>query len=128
MPGGFLRRRSLVTSIGLVLALPCPARAAPAETLDALFADLRRCLSGSRGTDGSDLTIVFSLRRNGSLIGTPRISHAELPGNRAEQQQFLASVASAFARCLPLDITDGLGGAIAGRPMRFRIVLGRRSA
>src|ERR1039458_3163637 len=67
------------------------------------------------------MTIVFSLKRDGSLLGTPRISHAKLLGDEQAQRDFAKSILAAFGKCLPISITDGLGGALAGRPMSFRI-------
>jgi hypothetical protein len=34
-------------------------------------------------------------------------------------------VTSAIDGCLPLDVTPGLGGAIAGRPIALRVVRGQ---
>jgi hypothetical protein len=31
-------------------------------------------------------------------------------------------VLGSIARCFPLPITDGLGGAVAGRPLRLRVM------
>lgn len=96
---------------------------APANTLQELFSQLDNCLVVPNGAAGSELTVVFSLRRNGSLLGRPRISFAKLRGSAAEQRTFVEGVASAFDKCLPGSITDGLGGAIAGRPLSMRFVV-----
>jgi hypothetical protein len=58
------------------------------------------------------------------LLGKPRITHSYLLGDIDEQKAFVADAIGALAMCLPVNITDGLGGAIAGRPLSLRI--GRR--
>jgi hypothetical protein len=98
----------------------------PANTLQELFSQLDHCLAVPNGATGSELTVVFSLRRDGSLLGRPRISFAKLPGPAADQRAFAEGIASAFDRCLPALITNGLGGAIAGRPLSMRFVVRAR--
>jgi hypothetical protein len=92
-----------------------------------LFSQLDHCLVAPNGATGSELTVVFSLRRDGSLLGRPRISFAKLSGPTADQRAFAAGIASAFDRCLPALITDGRGGAIAGRPLSMRYVVRARA-
>ncbi len=98
----------------------------PANTLRELFAELNSCLVTPRGHVGSELTIVFSLRRDGALLGKPKITFAKLPGDVSEQHKFAESIEVAFNKCLPVSITDGLGGAIAGRPLSMRFVIRAR--
>jgi hypothetical protein len=114
----------LVAALALMLA-PSEPRAsdAPANSLRELFGTLNRCLQAPKGSVGSELTIVFSLRRDGSLLGKPRITFAKLPGDVSEQRVFADSIDAAFNKCLPVAITDGLGGAIAGRLLSIRFVI-----
>lgn len=111
-----------VVSLAAGTAEPQSLRA-PANTLQELFSQLDNCLVVPNGAVGSELTVVFSLRRDGSLLGRPRISFAKLQGSATEQRAFAEGVASAFNKCLPASITDGLGGAIAGRPLTMRFVV-----
>src|SRR5271166_2275737 len=122
----FARRQTLGAILAFALALtPSEALPAPADTLHELFAQLDECLTSRsvRGAAGSELTVVFSLRRDGSLLGKPRITFAQLSGSPAAQRAFAQGIASAFEHCLPARITDGLGGAIAGRPLSMRFVI-----
>ncbi|MGH1573438.1 hypothetical protein ACRAWG_25695 [Methylobacterium sp. P31] len=66
--------------------------------------------------------MLFSLKRDGSLQGQPQITHSYLLGDMEAQRTFIAGALAAVARCLPLAVTDGLGGAIAGRPLRLRLI------
>jgi len=66
------------------------------------------------------LRIAF--KRNGEVLGQPRITYYRA-GTQAEQREpFTRSVREAFERCTPLPFTKGLGGAVAGRPFLFRFV------
>jgi hypothetical protein len=98
------------------------AAAAPANTLRELSAELDACAL-QRGIDANaELTIVFMLNRRGQVIGKPRITHSRLPEDPAARGRIVANVARAIDLCLPLPITDGLGGAIAGRPIAIRLM------
>jgi len=118
------RRKFLGPTLASALCLwPSDALPALANTLQELFAQLDGCLAGVRGAAGSELTVVFSLRRDGSLMSKPRITFAHLSGGPAEQRDFARGFATAFDRCLPARVTDGLGGALAGRPLSMRFIL-----
>lgn len=121
-----VRRATLLPMIvgAFVLAFPKPsdAKSAPANSLQELYAAFGECVKVPGGVTGSELTVIFSLRRDGSLLGKPRISHAHLLGSAAEQRDFVGRVLETFSRCLPIKLTEELGGAVAGRPMSFRII------
>jgi hypothetical protein len=116
------RRVLTPATLTLLLAVSSEAKCAPANSLRELYAAMGDCVKAPAGLPGSEVTIVFSLKRNGALLGKPRISHAKLLGDANDQTGFVGGVLAAFDRCLPVSITEGLGGAIAGRPMRFRVV------
>jgi hypothetical protein len=117
-------RRSILT-LGAWAALVGPAAAAPANTLKEMYAQLNRCVSVHLPQAGTDVTLQFMLNRRGGLIGKPRLNHALWPKN-SDPRDAAAAVASDFDRCLPLDITDALGGAIAGRLIFYRLHTGPR--
>ena len=74
------------------------------------------------GVSGSEITLVYSLRSDGSLLGKPRISHAKLSRDKAAQGDFLAATLEVFAHCLPISITNALGRAITGPRIRLRLI------
>ena len=117
---------SAMAILALVALLPGAAEAAPANTLRELWAQLGQCLQTAEGAEGLDLTIVFSLTRDGALLGKPRITHSK-PLADADSRRAAISLARAMNKCLPASITDALGGAIAGRTLALR-VLGKRKA
>ncbi len=57
-----------------------PARADPANTLHAMGQRLQACLDGAHSADelppGSEITILYALRRDGSLLGKPWMTHS----------------------------------------------------
>jgi hypothetical protein len=112
--------------VAAALVVARPALAAPANTLQELFANLGVCMKGVSGDPGEQLTIAFSLKRDGSLFGKPKIAYSRLPSDPGARNAFLDDVASRFNACLPTPITDGLGGAIAGRRLTIRFVIPRR--
>lgn len=119
--------------IGLLCAAP-PAFAAPAGTMNEMWDQFRSCLVvDARGAEkapvwaqSGEVTVRFSLRRDGSLIGRPHITFFRLPPGEAEKRVILDAFAVALNRCLPLQITESLGGAIAGRPLALRMKFGER--
>jgi hypothetical protein len=124
MPTALLKIR-IIVSLVLLAASTIDATGAPANTLVDLRRELSVCVKAPVASVGSEITIVFTLKRDGSLLGRPRITHSHLLGDAEAQEAFVADAVAALAKCLPADITDGLGGAIAGRPIAIRI--GRRA-
>jgi hypothetical protein len=108
----------------LALCAAAPTQAAPANTLKDMFHQLSGCLSRESGVGeswrGAEMTLRFSLRRDGSLIGKPHITYSRLPTDEADKRRVIETIATAMDRCLPVKITDGLGGAIAGRMIAYR--------
>jgi hypothetical protein len=119
--------RTAVAAMGVAISCFATSSAAKADanTLRELYVDLNKCLATAavRGAPGSELTIVFSLRRDGGLLGKPRVSFWSSKGGADQQRDFANQVATAFDKCLPISITDALGGAIAGRPLSMRFVV-----
>jgi hypothetical protein len=97
----------------------CGSRAA-VSTIDEMFDALFACWQAPAGSEGMEITLLFSLRRDGTLIGKPRATWLKLKGDEDEQRAFVASVLQALDRALPMPFTASMGGAIAGRPLAPR--------
>lgn len=119
----------------LAVVAASPALAKPAGSLNELFAQFRGCLAPPAGAlpemapvgaQTGEVTLRFSLRRDGALVGRPHITFARLPAGEAQKRVLLEAFAAALDRCLPVQITDALGGAIAGRPLTLRVNFGAR--
>src|SRR4051812_7326887 len=93
---------------------------APINTLSELFPMLTRCWSAPAGGEGSMVTVGITLRRDGTVFGQPTITYSRPTGDTGAQKRFVASALTTLAACTPVAITDGLGGAIAGRRIFIR--------
>jgi len=99
-------------------------------TIRAVFAALRSCWVPPAKEDfqpGTQLSVRLSFKRNGEIFGKPRVTYVTpgLPGH--VRQAYWDAVEAAVERCTPLAFTDGMGGALAGRPFAIRFV-DKRSA
>jgi len=99
--------------------------AGPANTLRELFDAMSTCWKPpplDRARPGTQITIRFSLNRAGELLGEPRFTYStpNLPAETKAAYQH--AVATSLTRCAPFSLSDGLAGAIAGRPISIRII------
>lgn len=93
-----------------------------ANTLEELGRHFSSCLAKTPLPSGSQVTIRFALRRDGTAFGKPRISYSRLNGDSDQRRRFLVETAKAIDSCLPLKVTPALGAAIAGR--LFSVTIG----
>lgn len=98
--------------------------ATPAGTLAELGRQLDVCLSRSPLPTGSQVTIVFMMKRDGSIFGKPQITFSHLEGDAEARRRFVDDAEHAIDSCMPLKVTRALGAAIAGR--MFSVRLGRQ--
>ena len=112
----------------VLFARTAPLCAAPANTLQELYQSIGHCLMAAGGARGGEITFSFSLRRDGGLIGKKRVTYAKLSEDGANSSRdaaarnlWIENVGAAFDHCLPAQISDSLGGAIAGQPLAIRI-------
>jgi hypothetical protein len=119
-----MRNLAVAAVLGLTLATHGAAQTASPEVehIRDIGAAIRKCWRSPGGPEGSELTVIFSFKRNGEVLGKPRISYSKLVGDEADQKAFVASVLQAISKCTPLHLSDGLGGAVAGRPFAMRFI------
>jgi hypothetical protein len=127
--GQDLRITLILMGQGKVKTEP-PAAAAPTvgarlNTIRDVFTALRTCFAGALGEPGSQqlsATIRFSFTRHGEIFGEPRFTYVQPGLTQDTKQNFERAIGHALVGCMPLPFTDGLGGALAGRPFSIRIV------
>jgi hypothetical protein len=104
------------------------------DTIGDLFAALRSCWSpppADSAREGMQMSVRFSFKRSGEIIGTPRLTYATAGVPAETRAAYLKAINASLNACLPLKFTGGLGGALAGRPIAIRYVdnrdLGKQS-
>ena len=95
------------------------------DTIGDLFAELRSCWSpppADTAREGMQISVRFSFKRSGELFGTPRLTFATAGVPTDTRDTYLKAINTSLGACAPLKFTDGLGGALAGRPILIRYV------
>jgi hypothetical protein len=95
------------------------------NTLQGLFAALRFCWNPppvDHEFAEIAVTVRFSLKSTGELVGPPRITSLTPGLPEPTANAYRESVITSFNRCLPLPLSAGLGGAIAGHPIAIRFI------
>ena len=95
------------------------------DSIGDLFAALRSCWSppqASSAREGMQMSVRFSFKRSGEIIGSPRLTFATAGVPADTRATYLKAINASLTACLPLKFTGNLGGAIAGRPIAIRYV------
>jgi hypothetical protein len=95
------------------------------DTIGDLFAELRSCWSppdADSAQEGMQMTVRFSFKRSGEMIGAPRLTFATQGAPADLRATYLKAINNSLDACLPMKFTDDLGGALAGRPIAIRYV------
>src|SRR6202047_233966 len=95
------------------------------NTIGDLFAALRSCWSpppAEAAREGMQMSVRFSFKRSGEIIATPRMTYATAGVPSDVRATYLKAINASLDACVPLKFTDGLGGALAGRPIAIRYV------
>jgi hypothetical protein len=123
-----------VQVIGGALALAALASDAVAEparlnTMKDMGAALQACWVPppvDQSRPGMQITVQMSFKRNGELLGHPRITFESAGASDDERLAYRLAVAEMLKRCSPLPFTDALGNAVAGRPFTMRFIDDRK--
>ena len=90
------------------------ANAEPLKTMDQVGAALSACWTPPPGSANSSVTLSFSFKRDGTLIGPPRPTEIKVAGDEAARKQFVDAAIMALQACLPLDFAPAIADGIAG--------------
>jgi hypothetical protein len=99
------------------------------NTLRELFAELRACWRPpvvEHMRSGMDLSVRFSFKRDGNILGEPRFTYVSRAATAAQRDVYRQAVLDSLTACAPLPFTAGLGGAVAGRPIVVRYIDDRK--
>ncbi|HVQ70011.1 MAG TPA: hypothetical protein VMT08_21160 [Bradyrhizobium sp.] len=117
-----LRRRPPVwfAAALLWLASAAHAQAQPEQidTIKGVYAKLYSCWRPPPASRANpiDITVVVSFNREGAILGQPRITYETENAGEDDRIAYRIAVMETLQRCSPLPFTEGLGGAVAGRP------------
>jgi hypothetical protein len=95
------------------------------DTIGDLFAALRSCWTpppADSARAGMQMSVRFSFKRTGEIIGTPRMTFATAGAPADVRATYLKAINASLGACMPLKFTGGLGGALAGRPIAIRYI------
>jgi hypothetical protein len=110
----------------LVLTVSAAATAQPVEpvnTIKDVFARIRACWrppAPSRAHPNIDITVIVSFNREGHILGRPRVTHESEQADDNDRLMYRIAVMEALQRCTPLPFTEGMAGAVAGRPFTIQ--------
>ena len=110
-----------VLLLGL-LASAAPAQPAEVNTIKEAFAKLYSCWRPPPVSRANpiDITVVVSFNRAGEILGHPRISYESQQATDNDRLMYRVAVMEALQRCTPMPFTEGMAGAVAGRPFAIR--------
>jgi hypothetical protein len=97
----------------------------PLDSIREIFAALRACWVPPPKVEawhGMEYTIRFAFKRDGEIVAPPRMTYASHDAPADVRDIYRDAVGAAFKRCTPLHFSDGMGGAVAGRPIAIRFV------
>ena len=95
------------------------------DSIRAMFAALRACWvppPKDEARHGMEYTIRFALKRDGEILAPPRVTYASHDAPAGVRDLYRDAVDAALKRCTPRHFSDGMGGAVAGRPIAIRFV------
>ena len=97
----------------------------PLDSIRDMFAALRACWvppPKDEARPGMEYTIRFAFKRDGEIVAPPRVTYASHDAPADVRDVYRDAVNAALKRCTPLHFSDGMGGAVAGRPIAIRFV------
>ena len=95
------------------------------DSIGAMYAALRACWvppPKDEARHGMEYTIRFAFKRDGQIVAPPRVTYASHDAPADVRDIYREAVNAALKRCTPLHFSDGMGGAVAGRPIAIRFV------
>jgi hypothetical protein len=95
------------------------------DSIRDMFAALRACRVPplkDEARHGMEYTIRFALKRDGTMIAAPRMTYSSHEVSAATRDVYRDAIDAALKRCTPLHFSQGMAGAVAGRPIVIRFV------
>jgi len=118
-----------LVSVALATGAVAEKATVPLNTLKAIEVALQACWVPppiNQARPGMQITVMMSFNRSGELFGQPKITFESIGASNDERLAYRIAVAQMLKRCTPLQFTDALGNAVAGRPFRMRLIDARK--
>lgn len=93
------------------------------NTIPEVFKRLAKCFKPPRlprGHPGLQITFIVAFTKTGELFGKPKITYESEYATDDDRLLYRTALMEALQRCSPMPFTEGLGDAVAGRPLRMR--------
>jgi hypothetical protein len=102
----------------LALTPSAPAQVQQLDTIKDVVVRLHSCWKPPPLSQANpiDITVIVSFNREGAILGHPRITYESENASDNDRLKYRVAVMETLQRCTPLPFTEGLGGAVAGRP------------
>jgi hypothetical protein len=125
-------RSTLVWFVAALLLSSTCAQAQPEQvnTIRDVFAKLKTCWKpppASLANPGIDITVIVSFNRKGDILGHPRITYESEQATDNDRLMYRIAVMEALQRCTPMPFSEGMAGAVAGRPFAVQFQNRKRS-
>jgi hypothetical protein len=118
-----------LVSVALATGALAQKPKAPLNTLKAIEVALQACWippTINQAHPGMQITVMMSFNRKGELFGQPKVTFESIGASNDERLAYRLAVAEMLKRCTPLQFTDALGNAVAGRPFTMRLIDARK--
>jgi len=118
-----LRRIRYAAAFLVVYSTSAPAEPGEVNTIRDIYARLRTCWKPpppSRAKPDIDITVIVSFNRAGEILGHPRITYESEQADDNDRLMYRVAVMETLQRCTPMPFTEGMAGAVAGRPFAVR--------
>jgi hypothetical protein len=103
-----------------------PSRAATLNTMDDVGAAIEACWTPPADAGNSTVTLSFSFKRDGSLIGSPRPTAVQVAGDDKAHKAFIEAAVAAVRNCTPLTLSPTLAQGIGGNVFTLQLVSPKR--
>ena len=110
----------LLAIAGVVMAGIYPSNAAPLDTMSEVGGALQACWTPPSDAGNATVTLSFSFKRDGTLIGPPRPTAIKVDGDANAKKAFVDAATDALQKCLPLSFSPKLAQGVAGSVFTLR--------
>ena len=109
-----MKSTAAMVAIAILVGATCRSNAATLNTMPEVGAALQACWTPPANAGNSTVTLSFSFRRNGTLIGRPKPTAIHVAADEKARQAFVEAAIAAVEHCLPLSFSPALAQGIPG--------------